>query len=258
MIAALAFAGASFDRGEWIAMAADAFRFITTTMSKDGRLAHSWRGGKSVYPGLATDYAAMVKAALALHAATQEPAYLAKAEALAGTLRAHHFDTAAPGYFLSADDAEALIMRPKSTTDEATPGATSLMAQNLIRLWRLTGNDDYRRDVHDILGASGAAVARNLFATTGLLNALDLRLGAVDVAIVTPPGVPAGDLLAVVRAHWTPNTILSVHEAAVRLPAGHPASGKTAVAGRATAFVCRGETCSLPVTDGEGLAGLLV
>ncbi|MCR4283453.1 MAG: thioredoxin domain-containing protein [Bauldia sp.] len=257
MIAALAFAGASLDRPEWIALAADTFGFIATTMSRDGRLAHSWREGKSVFPGLATDYAAMVKAALALHAATFDAAYLAQAEALAAAVRAHHFDDASPGYFLSADDAEALIVRPKSTTDEATPSATSLMAQNLVRLWRLTGKDAYRRDVDDIIAATGSSVASNLFASTGLLNALDLRLGAVDVVIVTPVGVSPDALLAVVRARWTPNTILSVHADAVHLPDGHPAAGKTAAAGMATAYVCRGETCSLPVVDEEGLANTL-
>jgi uncharacterized protein YyaL (SSP411 family) len=199
----------------------------------------------------------MIKAALALHTATLDPSYLARAEELAATARAHHFDAASPGYFLSADDAEALIVRPRSTTDEATPSATSLMAQNLIRLWRLTGKDDNRRDVDAIIAASGAGVANNLFASAGLLGARDLRLGATDVAIVTPPGASADALLSAVRAGWTPNTILSVHAVAVDLPPGHPAAGKTAVDGKATAYVCRGETCSLPVTDAEALAHLL-
>ncbi|MEX0851816.1 MAG: thioredoxin domain-containing protein [Bauldia sp.] len=256
-IAALAFAGASLARREWIEFAADAFRFVTTTMSDGGRLAHSWRVGKSVFPGLATDYAAMIEAALALHAATLDARYLDQAEALAAALRAHHWDTATPGYFLSADDAEALIMRPKSVTDEATPSATSLMAQNLIRLWHLTGDDEYRRDVDDILAAASAAVANNLFASTGLLNALDLRQGAVDVAIVAPAGVAADDLVAAVRRHATPNTVLSVHDGKAQMPAGHPAAGKTAVDGRATAYVCRGETCSLPVTEAGELGELL-
>ena len=42
----------------------------------------------------------------------------------------HHSDPSSPGYFLSADDAEALILRPRSTTDEATPSANSVMAAN--------------------------------------------------------------------------------------------------------------------------------
>jgi uncharacterized protein len=256
-IAALALAGSGLGRPDWITMAANAFRFVAGTMSDGGRLAHSWREGKSVYPGLATDYAAMIKAALALHAATLDASWLAKAEALTTIVRAHHWDTETPGYFLSADDAEALIIRPRATTDEATPSATSLMAQNLVRLWHLTGNQIYRRDVDDVLAAQAPAVANNLFATAGLLNALDLRLGAVDVVIVKPAGAPADELLAAVRYSWTPNTILSVHEGAAHLPAGQPASGKTAIEGRATAYVCRGEACSLPVMKAGALAALL-
>jgi len=38
----------------------------------------------------------------------------------------------------------------------------------------------------------------------------------------------------------------------------HPAFGKKAVDGKPTAYVCRGNVCSLPVTDPEELAALLV
>jgi uncharacterized protein YyaL (SSP411 family) len=48
-----------------------------------------------------------------------------------------------------------------------------------------------------------------------------------------------------------------VHEQSATLPVGHPASGKTAVDGRVTAYVCRGETCSLPMTDPAALAAEL-
>jgi uncharacterized protein YyaL (SSP411 family) len=256
-IAALAFAGSSLGRTDWITLASDAFHFVTTTMMRGDRLAHAWRDGRSVYPGLASDYAAMIKAALALYAATLDRTWIDKAEGFAATARAHHWDAAEPGYFLSADDAEALIVRPKATADEATPGATSTMAQNLVRLWRLTGNYAYRDDVDAILTASAGAIANNLFATTGLLNALDLRMGAVDVVIVTSKGSDRADLIAAARRHATPNTVLSVHEDEAALPANHPAAGKTAVEERATAYVCRGETCSLPVTDGDSLARLL-
>ena len=42
-----------------------------------------------------------------------------------------------------------------------------------------------------------------------------------------------------------------------RLPAAHPASGKTIVDGKAAAYVCRGETCSLPITDPATLVTML-
>jgi len=257
MIAALAFAAATFHRSEWVAMADRALAFITGPMARGDRLAHSWRDNKSVFPGLATDYADMITATLALHAATQDPGYLAQAEKLAATLRRHHWDDATPGYFLSADDAEALIVRPRSATDEATPSANSLMAQNLVRLWHLTGTDTYREDADAIIEASAPAVAGNLFATTGMLSALDLRLNATDVVIVAPPAVSPSALVDTVRARWTPNVILSVHEGAADLPSSHPASGKASVDGKPAAYVCRGETCSLPVTEPAALVALL-
>ncbi len=256
-IAALAFAGQALHRREWINLAATAFRFIAESMTDGDRLAHAHRAGRSVFPGLATDYAAMTKAALALHAATLDPAYLDKAVSLADTLRRHHWDPETPGYFLSADDAEALIIRPRSTTDEATPSANSVMAANLIRLWHLTGNTAYRRDADDLLEAASPAIAANLFATTGLLNALDLRLNAVDLVLVRPAGTDPSPMTGAALRHWSANIIISVHDDAVTLPPDHPASGKTAINGKLTAYVCRGETCSLPVTDPDALAALL-
>lgn len=252
-IAALASAGTTFDRPDWIALATDAFRFVAGTMTRDNRLAHSWRLGKTVFPGLATDYAAMIKAALALHQATFDPAWLDAAERMTETLRRHHWDADRPGYFLSADDAEALIIRPRSEIDDATLSAASLMAANLIRLWHLTGKDAYRADVDAIFAAAAPAIAANLLATTGLLSALDLRLGATDVVVIQPDATPANELLCTIRRMATPNTIVALHIGTARLPASHPASGKTAVNGRTTAYVCRGETCSLPVTDAEEL-----
>src|SRR4029079_12398753 len=124
----------------------------------------------------------------ALHSATFDPTWISDAERLNDSLKAHHFDPGDPGYFLPADDAEALILRPKSATDEATPSANSLMAANLVRLWRLTGHHTYRDHADALIEASSGSVATNLFAATGILNALDLRLSATDVVLVVPPG----------------------------------------------------------------------
>jgi uncharacterized protein YyaL (SSP411 family) len=131
------------------------------------------------------------------------------------------------------------------------------MAQNLVRLWRLTGSDFYRADVDAILEAAGGAIAGNLFATAGLLNALDLRLGAIDVAIVVPPGTDAGAMLRQARDAATPGTVITLHAGDADLPADHPAAGKGAAGGRPTAYICHGETCSLPVTDPAALAALI-
>src|SRR5262249_7156777 len=76
MIAALANAGALLDEPEWIAMAARAFAFVAKEMTRGDRLGHSWREGRLLFPGLASDFAAMIKAALALNEATAQPRYI--------------------------------------------------------------------------------------------------------------------------------------------------------------------------------------
>ena len=222
------------------------------------RLAHSQRDGKSVFPGLATDYAAMIKAALALHAATLDPAYLAEAQSLAATLRRHHWDAERPGYFLSADDAEALIIRPRADRTRRRPSANALMAANLVRLWHLTGDDGYRRDADDLIAASAAdrrrqSLRRHRPAQRARPPAQrDRRRPRPAARRATPaPSSPPS------APRITPNIILSVHDDAVALPPGHPAAGKTAIGGRVTAYVCRGEVCSLPVTEPAELAALL-
>jgi len=56
-------------------------------------------------------------------------------------------------------------------------------------------------------------------------------------------------LLRAVHSVSLPTRVLSVVEPGAGLPQNHPASGKDQVAGRATAYVCRGPVCSLPITE---------
>ena len=51
MIAALVRAATLLDRPEWIGLAQTAYRFIAESMSREGRLGHSWRGGRADLSG---------------------------------------------------------------------------------------------------------------------------------------------------------------------------------------------------------------
>ena len=79
MIAALANASLMLAEPSWLDMARRAFSFIANAMTRADRLGHSWRQGRLKFPGLASDFAAMIRAAVALHETTSEPDYLAKA-----------------------------------------------------------------------------------------------------------------------------------------------------------------------------------
>ena len=144
MIAALAHSAAAFDAPDWIELARTAFDFVARSMTQDDRLGHSWRAGRLLIPGLASDYAAMIRAALAIFEATGEQSYLDCALTWQHSLDAHYADADHGGYYLTANDAEGLIVRPHSTVDDAIPNHTGLIAQNLVRLAVLTGDDNCR------------------------------------------------------------------------------------------------------------------
>ena len=190
MIAALVHAGTAFGEASWLDRARRAFEFIASDMTKGDRLGHSWRAGRLLYPGLASDFAQMIRAALALYEATGQGDYLDRALAWQRAFDQHYSNPANGGYFLTADDAEGLVVRPSSTSDDATPNPNGIAAQNLIRLAALTGDHVWREKADKLIAGVLAAAQDNLFAHASLLNALDLRLNAAEI-VVTGADSPA-------------------------------------------------------------------
>jgi uncharacterized protein len=252
MIAALANAGALLGEPGWIAMAARAFSFIAATMTRGDRLGHSWRDGRLLFPGLASDFACMIEAALALTEATGERSYLDQALAWQRALDRHYANPDNGGYFLTADDAEGLVVRPAGTHDDATPNPNSIAAGNLVRLAVLAGDDAWRhkadRLIEGVLGSAG----ENLIGHAALLNAVDLRLRGAEI-VITGAGERADALTAAARKLSFLDRIVLRAPDAGALPASHPARDKIAATPDGAAFVCIGERCSLPVTTAEQL-----
>jgi uncharacterized protein YyaL (SSP411 family) len=251
MIAALANAGAALDRPAWIAAAAKAFAFIEQHMTRDDRLGHSWRDGKLLFPGLASDHAAMIKAALALHEATGAPDYLTRAVLWQHILDRHYIRMDTGGYYLTADDAEGLIVRPDSTIDEATPNPNGIAAQNLVRLAMLTGDDHWRRRTDALFAGLLPAAAQTLYLHTSLANALDLRLRAVDVVAIGPQA--DGFVKAALALPFTERVLMRAAQPG-DLPEGHPGRNVSLANGETIALVCAGQRCSLPIRDPREIA----
>jgi len=251
MIAALVNAGIVFDEPSWLAMARRAFDFIARNMTKGDRLGHSWRAGKLLFPGLASDFAAMIRAALALYEATAERGYLEQALKWQRAFDTHYADPDTGGYYLSADDADDLLLRPHSTADDATPNPNAVAAQNLVRLAMLSGDDQWRTQADRLIEGILSVAERNLFSHVALLNAFDLRLRGAEIVVT---GKDADRMAhAALKLPFTDRIVLRAASAA-DLPATHPAQEKLKAAPDSAAFVCVGERCSLPVTDAAQIA----
>jgi uncharacterized protein YyaL (SSP411 family) len=254
LIEGLVSAARLFERNDWIEKAARAFLFIAAHMSHGNRLGHSWRAGKLLFPGLASDHAAMTAAALALYEATQEREYLERAETWQATLDRHYANKETGGYYLAADDAVDLVVRPSPTTDDAIPNAIAIVARNLVRLAIFTGHHDWRDQADRLVEGVLSRAGENLFGHLALLNALDFRLRAAEI-VVTGSDQQATELLAAARKFPFLDTV--VLPASDALPKAHPAQEKIKASAESAAFVCVGETCSLPVMSPQALAAAL-
>jgi len=258
MIAALANAGSVFAMPAWVAAATQAFDFVAGHMQVDGRLRHAWRLGRLGPPGTLDDHAHMARAALALFEATGEMRFLAAARGWADVVDRHFWDADRGGHFLTADDAERLIVRTKTAYDNPMPSGNGTMLGVLARLWHLTGDARYGDRAADLEAAFAGEVARNFFPLATFINASRLLQDAVQIVIVGDPADPAtAALRRTVLDRCLPERILVPVSPGADLPPDHPAAGKGVVGGAPAAYVCRGQTCSPPVVDPMALAALL-
>jgi uncharacterized protein YyaL (SSP411 family) len=246
MIAALANAGTMLNEPDWIARAERAFAFIAQTMTRGDRLGHSWREGRLLYPGLASDFANMIRAALALYEATGTRDYLDRALEWQHAMDAHYGNPNSGGYYLTADDAEGLVVRPAATNDDAMPNPNAIAAQNLLRLAAVTGDHTWRERADRLFDGVLTGASDNLLSHSALLNALDVRLNATEIVVTGPDHERFA--AAALRLPYL-NRILLRAPSAASLPAAHPAQAKLASGPASAAFVCVGERCSLPVVD---------
>jgi uncharacterized protein len=248
MIGALADASLMFGEPSWLDMAARAFAFVAREMTRGDRLGHSWRDGRLKFPGLASDFAAMIRAALSLYEATAQRGYLEQALNWQAALDRDYANAATGTYYLTASDAEGLVVRPAATTDEATPNHNAVAAGNLLRLAVLAGDDRFRDQADHLIGTIVPQATENLYMHMALLNAVDLRLRAAEI-VVTGQGARAQALLDAARSLPPLDRIVLHAASAAALPAAHPARAKFDGTNKPQAFVCIGETCSLPVSD---------
>lgn len=249
MIAALAPASIVFDEPDWLAGAEKAFDFVVSEMVVDGRLHHSWRADKLKHAATLDDYAGMIKAAIALYEATGNRDRLDTAEQFLTTLDDHYWDSDAGGYFFTADDAEALIVRNKNATDHATPAGNGVMVANLARLYFLTGNPAYREKADALTAAFAGEIEHNFFPHAALMNGIELLQSASQIVIIGDAGDPATKaMLKAAHSANSLNKVIAQIGPDDQLGNAHPAAGKEMIDGKPTAYICNGTVCSLPIT----------
>ena len=257
-IAAFAEAGRLFGDERYVAAATRAAEAIVGgLLERDGRLGRSWKDGRAVGQGVLEDYTHLADGLLALYEATFEEPWFATARALMDRVLDRFADTAG-GFFDTADDHERLVTRPKDLQDNAVPSGNAMAVAVLLRLAAWTGEGRYRTAAERAIRTVAPFAERYPTAFAQWLSAIDFGLAdVVEVAVVGEPGDAATQaLLEPVATGFRPNQVLAVSPdpSATEVPL---LRDRSMVGGAPTAYVCRGFTCRMPVTDAATLRAQL-
>ena len=165
------------------------------------------------------------------------------------------------GFFYNGRSGEKLIVRNKDYFDNATPSGNSVAAESLLRLSVLTGNEDYRRKAVGVLRLVRDAVERYPSAFGYALGAIDFHLSTPKEIVVVngADGEGARLLEREVWSRYLPNKVVvkSAGDDARASELIPLLRDRSAVGGRATAYVCENYTCRRPVNTPEELAAQL-
>ena len=263
MIAALAKAARVFDDDAYTAAAENAAGFLLDTMRDDaGRLLHRYRNGDAAIRAHLDDYACLVWGLIELYETTFDVAWLRAAVELQEECVEHFWDAERGGFYLTADDGEALIVRQKELYDGAQPSGNSIQMLNLLRLARMTGRTEWD-DAADALGRwAGHQVEQQPSGFTGFLLGLQFALGEAREVVIAGARDDASTqrLVKAVRERFRPHTVV-LHRAPGDTPPVADLAPFTIEQrpqnGTPTAYVCRNFQCEAPVTDPDALRAQL-
>jgi len=245
MISALVNAGKTFSQPSWSQAAAKAFDFIAKTMTKGGVLHHSYREGRLGATAFLDDYAAMIRASLALFSVSGDEKYLSKAVIWASEAEKWLSEDDFKGFFISSSKNTDLIARPRSNFDQATPAGNSGMIQNYLSLYRLTGAEGYREKVEKLLFVFAGAAKGMPMACTSYFSAFDSHLYGAHLFIKGAIRAPKTRAFLEIAAGVSfPGLI--VHPGT---DAPGPLKEPVAALKAGSALLCQGTRCSLPLTN---------
>jgi uncharacterized protein YyaL (SSP411 family) len=259
MIAAVAKAARTFDEPAYETAAVEAATFLLDTMrNDDGQLLHRYRNGDAAIRAQLDDYAFLVWGLTELYETTFDPKWLQAALTHLEVSLDQFWDEERGGFYLTAQDADDLIVRPKEASDGAMPSGNSVQLMNLLRLGRLTGRTAFAERADDLARWAGPQVRTRPTGATALLTGLEFALGPSREVVISgaAEAEDTAALVDVVRSVYSPSAVV------LHRPPGERAAitrmalfteAQTPLDGRAAAYVCRDYRCEAPTTDPETL-----
>lgn len=256
MISAFAKAGLILNNKTYTQQAIKSAQFILDKLYINGRLFRSYKDNMAKHYAYLNDYAFFIAGLLDLYEASFDIKWMKLAIELDNILQNNYEDKINGGFYLTSTDHEQLIAREKPGYDGAEPSGNSVQILNLLRLAEFTSRDKYRKRAENSLKYFSSTLNNQPIRLSKMLLAVDFYYDSVkEVIIITNNNklIDAQDLLASLRQVYLPNKVLSIINFGTDLVQQSKtiaiAEGKTAIHGKATAYVCEYGACELPTNN---------
>jgi len=248
-LAAFAEAGRILDDEHYVAIGLTNAASLRDRLWQDGRVLHTYKAGAARVEGLLEDYVYFGLGLVELYRATGGLEHLRFAAELLERTIERFRDEERGGFFETPESAEALILRPKSFFDAATPSGNGAAA--LLAFW--LGRYFERPDWEALASEVVALVRDQLLQAPGGFGSIwqvaELLLAARhEVVIVGAPDARA-PLEREVARRYLPSVVLAPSNEGEGLPV---IEDRAPVDG-AAAHICENMVCQLPVSTPEAL-----
>ena len=263
MISAFAKAGRVLNDKRFISAAENAVGFINDKLKRnDGLLIHRYRDGEAKLTATIDDYAFNIWGLLELYESTFETKYLSQAIDLHEKAMKHYWDWVNGGFFFTPDFGENLLVRTKEIYDSAIPSGSSVMMNNLIKLGRLTSNQEYEKTADLLSKSFSENVKKNPQAFTFFLCGYDFAKGPSFEIILSGKSIDdVQPFIVKLRENFIPNKVVLVvteknlNELKILAPF---ISNYNFDFGKPQAYVCKNFACELPVASPDEMLKMLV
>ena len=222
--------------------------FIENNLVKDGKLLRTYKDGKAKLQGYLEDYSYFGVSLLDVFEINPELKFLERAQEIANYLVEHFWDSETNSFYMTADDHEKLIIRPKSNYDLSLPSGNSVAANLLLRLFHLTQDKKFLEISTKIMENQAQMAAENPFGFGHLLNTVFMYLQKPrEITVLNSQNKEIVDSLT---NRFMPESILVTvkNENQLNNLSKLPFfEGKQFQNDKTTVFVCKDFTCSLPL-----------
>lgn len=247
MIAALAIGARILDNQKYLHAAENAAEFILKKLiNNDGRLLARYRDGQAAFHAYVDDYAFLIWGLIELYESSFKAEYLMKAATLNKDLLKYFWDNNNGGFFVYGSDSEQLITRPKEIYDGATPSGNAAAALNLIRLARLTGENDLEDKSYELLKSFARMINQYPRAYSfSLITLLYIQSKGKEIVITTDNiDNESKKIIDIINKKYMPFTSTVLYD-----NKNLQTSDYKIINGKPTVYVCENFSCKAPMTD---------